>query len=257
MLRTVGLIEVRPFSESRLEEREVQAFFHRSFGGKPLLDWVVRRVTDAQLLDAVIVVCDASCATDVRQRCPADVPVVGCQRKEAVRAYSDAAKRLEAEAIVRLPAGNPLLDPALIDRLIASAGSCSDCDYATYCSQDGRRVLHSSLGVCAEWGRTEAIQRAERMAKSARDCRDPLRFMYAHPEQFSLRLTPIPRQLDRDDVRLAVESEEDWEHAHVIYDALGPECLDWQRIARLLDDQPALRARMAELNGTGAPARRM
>ncbi len=49
-------------------------------------------------------------------------------------------------------------------------------------------------------------------------------------------------------MRLAVDTEEDWEHAQTIYEALGPEALDWQRIAGLLEQQPALRTRMAALN---------
>ena len=51
-----------------------------------------------------------------------------------------------------------------------------------------------------------------------------------------------------DDLRLKIDFEEDWEHAQVIFEALGPDEWDWQRIADLLDSQPALRKRMAVLN---------
>jgi spore coat polysaccharide biosynthesis protein SpsF (cytidylyltransferase family) len=63
-----------------------------------------------------------------------------------------------------------------------------------------------------------------------------------------VRLLSAPAEIDREDLRLTVDSEEDWDHALTIYDALGPEWLDWRRIARLLDHQPALRSRMAALN---------
>jgi spore coat polysaccharide biosynthesis protein SpsF (cytidylyltransferase family) len=77
-------------------------------------------------------------------------------------------------------------------------------------------------------------------------------YIHSHPELFHLRLLPIPPQLDRDDVRLALEVEEDWDHAQMILEALGPENLEWQRIASLLDEHPAIRARMAALNhGSG------
>ncbi len=49
-------------------------------------------------------------------------------------------------------------------------------------------------------------------------------------------------------MRLTVDMEEDWEHALAIFEALGPDELDWQRIASLLNHQPALRRRMAALN---------
>ena len=37
-----------------------------------------------------------------------------------------------------------------------------------------------------------------------------------------------------------LDAEIDWEHAHVILDALGDEGLDWQSIVGLLDRQPAM-----------------
>ncbi|MDZ7617457.1 MAG: hypothetical protein U1E05_10655, partial [Patescibacteria group bacterium] len=78
------------------------------------------------------------------------------------------------------------------------------------------------------------------------------RYIYSHPERFQLRLIPAPREIDRDDVRLTLSGDEDWEHTLAIYDALGPEGLDWQRIALLLDHQPGLRHRMAALNRVNA-----
>ena len=74
------------------------------------------------------------------------------------------------------------------------------------------------------------------------------RYLYSHPEIFSLRLLPVPTELDRDDLRLTIDVDEDFENAQEIYEALGPESLDWQRIAGLLDQQPAIRERMAYLN---------
>ena len=63
-----------------------------------------------------------------------------------------------------------------------------------------------------------------------------------------LHMLDVPTALDRDDLRLRIEGEEDWDHAREIIEAIDPEDCDWQRIARLLDGQPALRQRMARLN---------
>ena len=48
--------------------------------------------------------------------------------------------------------------------------------------------------------------------------------------------------------RLGIDVEEDWENVQLIVDALGPESLEWQRIAGLLEQHPAIRQRMAVLN---------
>ena len=71
------------------------------------------------------------------------------------------------------------------------------------------------------------------------------------------RLIPAPAPLDREDLRLSVRVEEDWEHAQMLLDALEPDRLDWQGISSLLERQPELRQRMALLNmaenGKGSP----
>jgi len=67
-------------------------------------------------------------------------------------------------------------------------------------------------------------------------------------ELFSLKFLTTPVQLDRSDIRLAIRDEQDWEDVQLIFDAIGPECLDWHRITSLLDQQPAIRERMAERN---------
>ena len=99
----------------------------------------------------------------------------------------------------------------------------------------------------------ESGLRSQRRRRTERRT-DPLdrenitRYVYRHPEQFQLRLIPVPSQLDRVDLRLGIDVEEDWENIQLIVDALGPESLEWQRIAGLLEQHPAIRQRMAVLN---------
>ena len=104
------------------------------------------------------------------------------------------------------------------------------------------------MGVYAEWFQTAALRRAAKSAKSPPDREHVTRYMYSHPEKFNIRLIPAPPEIDRDDVRLTVDIEEDWDHTLAIFDALGPDEVDWRRIVELLDHQPALRRRMAALN---------
>ena len=76
--------------------------------------------------------------------------------------------------------------------------------------------------------------------------------MVERPDLFSQKMLEVPPQLNRDDLRLAIHDEEDWEELQLILDALGPESLDWQYITSLLDRQPMIRARMAHRNRASA-----
>jgi len=243
MLRTLGMIQAC-FTSPRF-----RCVAGRKLGGKSLLEWVVRRVTDAARLDGVIVVaCDAAEHRFIRDLVPLDVPVHTGRQADALGRFTRALEEYSADAVVRVRGDNPFIDPGLIDRLITTAEAHPQCDYVSYCCRDGRPAILSPVGVYAEWFRAAALRRAERRARSRVDREEVTRFLYSHPEEFNVRLIPAPTAIDREDVRLTVDKEEDWEHALAIVDALGSDALDWQRIADLLHHQPALRERMAALN---------
>lgn len=227
--------------------------FSRRLGGKSLLEWVVRRVTDCQRLEQVVVVLSDSPRERALAACvPPDVPVYFAQHRDALGRCVETLHRFPSAAVVRVSADNPFVDPVLIDRLLITAAAHPQCDYISYCSRDGKPAILSPLGIFAEWCSAKALQRAHQKASSPPDRNQVTRFLYAHPEQFQIRLIPVPTELDREDVRLRVDSEEDWEHTQAIHEALGAEECDWRRIAGLLDHQPALRKQMAALNRAGA-----
>lgn len=242
MLETLGIVQV---ACDALAYRKLS----RRLAGKSLLEWVVRRVTDSPRLDGVIVVlADSDDDRSLADLVPPDVPVfLGSQTDELSR-LAAAFEQFPARAGVRVQVDNPFIDAALIDRLVATADAHPSSDYVAYCGQGGRPAILSPLGVFAEWFRVKALRKADVEAKQPADRQHVTRYLYSHPERFNLRLVPVPAELDRDDLRLVLDSEEDWEHAATILETLGTEHLEWQRIAGLLNQQPAIRERMAELN---------
>jgi spore coat polysaccharide biosynthesis protein SpsF (cytidylyltransferase family) len=249
MLRTLGIVQVGASGDGLAATDRLTTIAQRRFAGKPLLEWVVRRVTDAAQLDGVIAlmgrgrVCDS-----LVQLVPPDVPVLVSRQPDGLGVLAEAIREFPCEGAVRVSVGNPFVDPTLIDRLVITARDNAGCDYISYCRSDGRPAVLSRLGFFAEWFRGKAVTRADKRATIPADRHEATRFLCGHPELFQLRLIPIPEVLDRDDVRLTLDVEEDWEHAQAIYEALGPEALDWQRIAGLLDHHPRIRERMAILN---------
>ena len=243
MLKTLGIVQ------ACFASRRFRCVAGRKLGGQSLLERVVRRVTDSTRLDGVIVVaCDRQEHRFIAELVPADVPVFAANDDDALHRFARALEEFPAEAVVRVRGDNPFVDPALIDRLVTAAEAHPHCDYVSYSLRDGRPAILSPVGVYAEWFRTGALRAAVRSARHSADREHVTRYIYSHPEKFHLRLIPAPPEIDREDIRLTVDREEDWDHALTIYDALGPEALDWQRIADLLDHQPALRKRMAALN---------
>jgi spore coat polysaccharide biosynthesis protein SpsF len=245
MANTLGVVEVRPTADlARLTAC-------RRLGGKSLLEWTVRHMTECLRLDSVLVLCpQIPQAQELIELVPRDVPLVISDQCDALARLAAALNQHPADSIVVVAAEHPFVDPELIDRLVTTAANHPESDYISFCSRNGRPAILSPLGIIGEWIRTESLQIANSEAQELQEREHVARFLFCRPERFQLRLIPVPQELDRDDVRLTVGNEEDWEHAQAIFEALGPEHLDYQRIAGLLDHQPALRERMAALNRT-------
>ena len=241
--RTVGIIELDSVAQTWTNSYDSHQLAGRRFGDSSLLQWVLRRLSDAHHLDHLVVVADREVSTQL----PVNVDVY-CNPGDPLARLTAAAEAFDADLIVRVRLVHPLIDPELIERLIQTAKSHEQVDYTTYRLDDGRPAVLSPLGVVAELCRARALKAANQKATLPADRQDPTRFIYSHPELFQMRLIPLPASLNRPDFRLAISSQDDWEHMDVIMDALGQDDLDWRRISQLLEQQPAIRDRMAALN---------
>jgi spore coat polysaccharide biosynthesis protein SpsF len=251
----LGIVEAQPSIVGLSDKSPLAGMARRRFGGKTLLEWVVRRISDADRLDGVVVLAGGDpFSRKLVAHVPADVRVFFSSEPDPLGRFAAAVRHFECSAVVRLSVSQPFVDPILIDRLLTLVASGNTCDYASFALADGRPVMQSQLGMFAEWCRGEAVLLANRLARRDHERADATRFLHSHPEIFAIRLFPVPPQLDRDDVRLAIQDEEDWEHVQLILDALGPESLDWQFITALIDRQPTIRARMAHRNRQEAGA---
>jgi spore coat polysaccharide biosynthesis protein SpsF len=242
MLKNLGIVQAC-FGRPRF-----QANAARRVNGRPLLEWVIRRATESLRLDGVIVLACGSCKCDLARLVPSDVPVFMAEGEDAMARFARALEAYPAEAVVRIQGDNLFVDPESIDRLVTTAEATPDCDYAGYRTRVARPADFGAASLYPEWFRVSALRRANRLAMTPVDREAVTRALYANPEKFNVCLLPAPAEIDRDDVRLTVDIEEDWDHAITIIEAIGVDSLDWRRIAKLLDHQPALRKRMAALN---------
>ncbi|MGB4728707.1 MAG: hypothetical protein WBH86_14985, partial [Thermogutta sp.] len=94
---------------------------------------------------------------------------------------------------------------------------------------------------------TKTLHRLCERLRNPSDRAHPTRYIYSHPERFKIHWLPIPPGLDRDDIRLVLVDEDDWEVHQIIVDTLGPEC-DGHHIAHLIERCPSLRKQMEALN---------
>ncbi len=227
MLKNLGVVQVF----SRLPRFRANA--RRKFAGRSLLEWVIRRVTDAMRLDGVIV---ADCEPD--EGCGR--PPSGSQRRAGVswrRARRPGPLHQVAGTISgRRRGASPRRQPL---RRCGTDRSPGD-DGRVASGLRLRRLLlaRRPAGDPLAGERVYRMVPHERPAAANRPARDKpdreqvTRYLYSHPEQFHLRLMPAPTEIDREDVRLTVDIEEDWDHAERF-------TRRWGRKAGLAADRPS------------------
>lgn len=249
MLRTLGIVLVdHETDDDGFSSLSPTMYVGRRLGGRRVLEWTVRRLTESQRLDGVIVALPADgYVGGLSDFVPADVPVYRYENADRLGAVASASNAYPAESVVVVPASSPFIDPDLVDRLIISAESDTNCDYASYHDSEEYPSLSSHIGLVAEWIKTSALRQANAESIDRLDSRELACSLLAYPHLFKLRWIPLPESLDRKDVCLTLTDEEDWDRAEEILEVLSPDQLDWQEITRLLDLHPSLQADASKL----------
>ncbi|HLO96218.1 MAG TPA: glycosyltransferase family protein [Burkholderiaceae bacterium] len=123
--RVVALVQAR-MGSSRFPGKMMSPL-----AGRPLLAWVLERLKRAHRLDALVLA-----TTDlprdvalVEQAQALGVATFTGSESDVLGRFAQAARRFEADTVVRVCADNPFIDGAVVDQLV-DFYAAGDCDYA-------------------------------------------------------------------------------------------------------------------------------
>ncbi len=206
----------------------------RDLAGRPMIARVLERVRRAGSVDEIIVA-----TSDLRSDDPlADWLAAShhaCFRgseQDVLARFSGAAARTGADGIVRITADCPLIDPGVIDEVVAAFRS-GHFDYASNVLP--RRTF--PRGLDTEIFTRTALEICAREATDASSREHVTPFIYRHPERFRLR--GIEADTDFSEHRWTVDTLEDFELIGKICTALGEADFSWKDVLDLLVRNPA------------------
>jgi spore coat polysaccharide biosynthesis protein SpsF len=204
--------------------------------GKPLLLWTIERVQRARTVDELVVATSSESADDeLESLCKA--AGVHCYRgslNDVLDRFYQAAVRWKADEVVRLTGDNPLIDPQLIDDIVAfyRAGKY---DYA------GNAVERTfPRGLDTEVFPMSVLELAWRVARRPYDREHVTTYHRARPDEF--RLGMYRDTVDRSHLRWTVDEPADLEFVRRVYAALYPANPRFSRhdVHALLESNPEL-----------------
>ncbi len=186
--------------------------------GRPLLDHMIDRLQRMHTIHEIIV------ATTTNRD---DEPIVALAQQRNVGCFRGseddvlgrvvgAAQQYAVDVIVETTADCPLIDPQESDKVVQRFLE-GDVDYAS-------NVLKRSYprGLDTQVFATKTLAAIEQRTTHASDREHPTFFIYNHPQEFRLANVLAPQNLTQPDLRLTVDTPEDYALITHIFDALSP-----------------------------------
>lgn len=226
-------VRVNAVIQARLGSSRLPGKVLRTLGDRPVLDWVVAAALRADGIDEVVVATSTSESDDaVADRAASlGAQVIRGSEADVLSRFTAAIDLYPCDAVVRLTADCPLLDPELIALVVSTMRSTP---WADYVSTTLVRTL--PRGLDTEIVRSSILQDLNRSA-TGHDRVHVTSAVYADPVAYRcLGLTFAPRA---DDLRVTLDTAEDAALLDGLVTALGGQ-RGWRAIVDVLRSRPDL-----------------
>lgn len=233
--RVVAVIQARTGS-SRLPGKVLLPL-----AGRPVLGWVVRAAQAATGVDEVVVATSTASGDDVVADLAGSLGfrVVRGSELDVLSRFVAARDVTGADAVVRLTADCPLLDPALVDAVVGAWRADPALDYvATTLVRTLPRGLDVELVSAAALATADAVARDHHRVHVTSA-------LYATPGEYrTLGLVVAP---DAHDLRVTLDTAQDAALLDAVATALGDAPPSWRALVALLRSRPDLVALNADV----------
>lgn len=206
--------------------------------GQSLLAHVIDRVSASAHVQQIVVATTTGPEDNAIEQLALEKQVA-CYRgspTDVLDRYYQAAKRAQADVIIRITADDPFKDPDVIDLVASSLLADPANDYAS-------NTLEPTFpeGMDVEVFRFMALERAWREARLPSEREHVTPYLWKHPEIF--RLVNVRHREDHSKLRWTLDYDEDLRFAREVYHRLyHGQVFKMNEILRLLKEEPQLAA---------------
>jgi len=235
------MMRINAVIQARAGSTRLPAKVLADLGGRPVLEWVVRAARAANRVDEVIVATSTLAGDDVVADLAESLGalVVRGSEDDVLSRFIAALDAYPADALVRLTADCPLLDPSLIDAVAGAWAAAPTLDYVS-------TVLVRSLprGMDIELVTAGALRAVDRMAVG-HDRVHVTSAVYADPTAY--RLLGLCVTPPANDLRVTLDTAEDLDLLRALVVELPVAPPEWRDVVAILRARPDLVAINADV----------
>ena len=162
--------------------------------------------------------------------------------------FIKAAEKYQLDGIVRICSDNPFIDPEGIKTLIEKAQD-SEADYIGF-RINGLPSIKTHFGFWGEFVTLNALKKVAATTDDSQAHEHVTIHIYTHPEDYRCEWIECPDFIQgRDDIRLTVDTQEDFDNAQQVYADLMAEHPNFElkEIVSYLDEHEALKTSMKRI----------
>lgn len=218
--------------QARMGSKRLPGKISMDIAGKPMLARVIERAKHFAHIAQVITATSVSPQDDLTQQIARDMEV-DCFRgseQDVLSRYFEAARLCKAEAVMRITADCPLIDPAVSNRVTREFLEKRP-DYA---SNTIKRTHPRGLDTAIIT--MDTLTRAHKEAVDPADREHVNRFVWRQPEKFDI--LSITGDEDHSHHRWTVDTPEDLKLVRKIYGELGDRLFGMKEILYVLKQNP-------------------
>lgn len=229
-MKTFAIIQAH-MGSTRLSEKVLL-----DLAGEPMLLRVINRVGRTKSLQGIIIATSVDPKDDlIADFCSkSNFLFFRGSEEDVLDRYYQAAKYYKADVIIRITSDCPLIDPGIIDLVVAEFVKDNPVDYAS-------NILPPRTfpqGLDTEVFSFNALERAWKEDSNPAWREHATYYIYRHPEKFIQK--SITNKIDYSSLRWTVDTAEDLEFVRKIYGYLKNDFFSWKDVLRLQESHPEL-----------------
>ncbi len=203
-MKKVGIIQAR-INSKRLPNK-----MFLKIGKLKILEWVIYRVLKSKLLDEVIVAIPDNAENYILERFLKDhnFNIFKGDQNDVLKRFFYAAKKSNADLIVRICADNPFIDHLVIDDLLRKF-KFKQFDYL--CNHQNKLNSGFADGFGAEILTFDSLFKLNKSAKSKSNREHVTQYIWENMNEFKIQVIKAQNELNFPKLRFDIDTKEDYE----------------------------------------------
>ena len=194
--------------------------------GKPVLHWVLSRAKRAKQIDSIWLATSNKEKDNPLEELAnkLNVPVYRGSESDVLGRFVATAKIAEADYVVRICGDNPLIAKEEIDRLVKF--------YKSLLKENNNKKILYAFNFASKMGNQypdgfgaeilsfSLLNRLSALDENPSSREHVTKYIWDHPEKFSIRTLPAPKEIAHPSIKLDVDTQEDFEKLKVLFSGL-------------------------------------